>query len=387
MRYLISLNAVARSTAVAQAALFGFCFGLLLSLQMSLVPNQANADGKLGGVSRAARKSSSKAAPKPQPAQPRPAKALQKDNDRQNEGRLAAARNNAGSRREAERQAEHQDQRDRDRRNRARNRRNRNGGGAVVFFNSAPTNFIGHPMVEPFVTPLVPCGGPVSTVTTTTIIESPQVIHSPIPAPVFQPAPVYQQQPFSLLESANDLALPAPCPDLPCPDLIANDWFQVESSRFWATLGSDFDGISAGSLGLNLQMPGSIGLDAGVSTLRERGMTFRDHLWIGDVNLVYELLSAPRMRARMGVGINWLNDAWGSEAGFNLTAAVDFKLSERWLVTGEGDLGNLGDADFFHAKAALARRFEACDWLVGAEHYNIGGAELNNFFTGIQLRF
>jgi opacity protein-like surface antigen len=168
---------------------------------------------------------------------------------------------------------------------------------------------------------------------------------------------------------------------------IGNDWFDFKTSKFWAVVGSDFDGITAGGLGLLLQAPGSFGLDSSVMMLRESGVDYRDHLWLGDVNLVYEVLSRGDIRGRVGLGVNWLSDSWGAESGLNLTAGVDMRLTHRLTLSAEGDFGNLGDADFLHGRVNLARRFESCELMLGVDHYNFGGAEVNSVYTGVQLRF
>ena len=53
----------------------------------------------------------------------------------------------------------------------------------------------------------------------------------------------------------------------------------------------------------------------------------------------------------------------------------------------EGDFGNLGDADFAHLRAAFVRRFESVELMLGVDCFNIGGAEVNSVFTGVQFRF
>lgn len=168
---------------------------------------------------------------------------------------------------------------------------------------------------------------------------------------------------------------------------VGSDWFANNSSRFWALVGSDFDGITTAGLGLHLQSFGGLGLDSSIMSLRESTEYYRDHLWIGDVNVVYEVLARRDVRGRVGLGVNWLSDSWGAEAGLNLTAGVDLRLTDRMTLSAEGDIGNLGDADFFHGRVNLARRFESCEWMLGFDHYKIGGAEVNACFTGIQFRF
>ncbi|MEL7496305.1 MAG: hypothetical protein AAFN77_01755 [Planctomycetota bacterium] len=167
---------------------------------------------------------------------------------------------------------------------------------------------------------------------------------------------------------------------------VGYDWFDADS-RLWASIGSDFDGLTFGSLGLTAQQARGLGLDLSVSTIRESGTALRDHLWLGDVNLMYQILRRQRLNSALGIGVNWMGDRYGGAAGLNLTASLELKLGQRWSLRGEGDVGTLGDADFLHGKVSLQRRFESAEWSLGVEHYDIGGAEIESVFTGIGIRF
>lgn len=164
-------------------------------------------------------------------------------------------------------------------------------------------------------------------------------------------------------------------------------YFKAWSKRLSGTYGSDFDEIAQGYFGLLLQAPGSLGLDTSVIMLRENGGTFRDHLWMGDVNLVYEVFNSGDFRARMGVGINWLGDQHGGEAGANLTSGFDWQLSPEWVLTGETDFGNLGDSDLFRGELSIGRQFGNAEWTTGYRHTDIGGTSFGSVFTGFRFRF
>ena len=161
-----------------------------------------------------------------------------------------------------------------------------------------------------------------------------------------------------------------------------NDWF----SRLTVQGGSDFDGLGQGGIGLLLQPTNSLGLEAAATLFRESGTAFRDHLWLGDVNLLFEPVSGD-VRLRLGIGLNWLGDAYGGEAGFNLTAGTDIRLSNRWLLTGEIDYGTLGDSDLFHSQVTLGATFGNRELFAGYNYYDIGGAELDGVIFGLRFRF
>ena len=160
------------------------------------------------------------------------------------------------------------------------------------------------------------------------------------------------------------------------------DWF----TRLSVSYGYDFDDLAQGNFALLLQPPGGLGLDTSVAMLRETGSTFRDHLWLGDVNLVYEAIAGD-LRGRMGLGVNWLGDAYGGDAGINLTTGFDWRLSSRWVLSGEVDLGSLGDTDLFHGRLSLGRRIDRAEWMFGFNYHDIGGTSVNSAFTGLGFRF
>ncbi len=130
------------------------------------------------------------------------------------------------------------------------------------------------------------------------------------------------------------------------------------------------------------------GVDTDIRMLREHGVDFRDHLWLGDVNIVYELFPSEYVRPRVGIGVNWLADSYGSEAGLNLTVGADVQLLSRLSLTGEADFGTLGDSDFFHANATVGlQQSENVEWYAGYDYIDIGGLEIASIVGGLRFRF
>ncbi len=213
----------------------------------------------------------------------------------------------------------------------------------------------------------------------TPVVEEVHVVHhNPAPVVVSEPAIIYQ---------------PVVAPIVEQP-IVESDYF-VESAhsfdrviRLTAVGGTDFDDIAFGSFGLLLQIPGGLGVDTSVKMLRESGMTFRDHLFLGDVNFVYEPLATDNFRMRIGVGINWLGDSYGGDAGFNMTSGFDLRLTDRILATGEIDFGSIGDTDITHAQISLGRAIsQNTEWTVGYDNLDIGGATIGSAFTGLRFHF
>ena len=204
----------------------------------------------------------------------------------------------------------------------------------------------------------------VPTYTATPIGAQPEPIYQPVVAPVVQ-QPVSESDYFESLGSTFNWGV-----------------------RLSAVGGTDFDDITFGNFDLLLQIPGGVGIDTSVAVLRESGSYFRDHLYLGDVNLVFEPIVTDSFRMRLGVGVNWLGDAYGADAGFNMTCGFDWRLASRWIATGEVDYGSIGDADLTHAQFSLGRALSAVtEWTVGYDYRDIGGVTIGSAFTGLRFRF
>ena len=130
-----------------------------------------------------------------------------------------------------------------------------------------------------------------------------------------------------------------------------------------------------------------LGLDTGARLFRERGADIRDHLWIGDFNIVYELAVSELARTRAGIGFNFLSDAYGGEGGLNLTIGTDI-FAGPVTFTGEADFGTLGDADLFHGRVTAALRCTGqLETFLGYDHLDIGGVEFSGILAGLRFRY
>ena len=251
------------------------------------------------------------------------------------------------------RKSDRQDREPRRSSNRSRNKSGSSGFGFLISHLLTPS------VQEVHVVHHVP-----TTVSAPIVIAQPEPVYQPVVAPVVQQA-----------SRENDYFVQSE---------PAFDW----GIRFTAVGGTDFDGIALGNFGLLLQVPNWLGIDSSVTMFHESGSDFRDHLYLGDLNVVYEPVCTNMFRMRFGVGINWLGDAYGGDAGFNMTCGFDLKLIERWIATGEVDFGSIGDTELTHAQISLGRVISAnTEWTVGYDHRDIGGVTIGSAFTGLRFRF
>jgi len=85
--------------------------------------------------------------------------------------------------------------------------------------------------------------------------------------------------------------------------------------------------------------------------------------------------------------VNLLGDAFGSDAGFNMTAKADVFPAEPWVVSGEFDLGTIGDAEMFHAAGKVGLMLDRVELFGGYDYRDIGGVALQGPMAGIQVWF
>ncbi|MCP4190816.1 MAG: hypothetical protein GY768_09330 [Planctomycetaceae bacterium] len=216
-----------------------------------------------------------------------------------------------------------------------------------------------------------------------------------VPAPILVEEYRLYDQPVEVIPSPG---IPVPAERMPSmgrmhpgsPQLSSEpiEFHHPWQMRFGMEYGSDVEDLSHFGFDLLANRTAGFGIDTSVRMHRERGFDFRDHLWVGDVNLVYELFPTKHVRPRAGIGINWLADDIGGEAGLNLTLGVDVTLWERLQLTGEVDCGAIGDADLFHARATVGYGLsDHLEWFAGYDQLNVGSVAIDGLVTGIRFRF
>lgn len=182
-------------------------------------------------------------------------------------------------------------------------------------------------------------------------------------------------------ELGNANVVPVSSPPRPAVD-TSDAWF----GRFTAFGGSDFDTLDQYQFALLAQIPHAFGLDVAVHSFRESTPSISDQLWLGDANVVIEPIFGD-LRARIGVGFNWLHDNVGTDYGINLTGGFDLDLSQVLMLTGEIDLGGVGEADLLHAQLTLGYQLGPAELFGGYNYYRIGGTKLDGAIAGLRFRF
>lgn len=165
------------------------------------------------------------------------------------------------------------------------------------------------------------------------------------------------------------------------------EWTKPWSGRFLAESGTDFDGLQKYGGRLRLDTSSRWGLDTEWNFRRESLSSGHDTLWNGDANLIYRFAQSRRAAFYTGLGVNWLSDRFGGNAGFNFTYSADFYPADPWVVSGSIDWGTLGHATLFHGRATVGVMLNRLEVFTGYDYLKLGGTSLPSFVAGVQLHF
>jgi len=165
------------------------------------------------------------------------------------------------------------------------------------------------------------------------------------------------------------------------------EWAKPWSGRFLAESGTNFDGLQKHGGRLRLDTSSRWGLDTEWNFRRETLSSGHDTLWNGDANLVYRFAQSRRAAFYTGLGVNWLSDRFGGNAGFNFTYGADFYPADPWVISGVIDWGTLGHATMFHGRATVGMMLNRLEVFTGYDYLKLGGTSLPSFVAGVQLHF
>jgi len=88
---------------------------------------------------------------------------------------------------------------------------------------------------------------------------------------------------------------------------------------------------------------------------------------------------------RTGLGMNWLSDSVDSDFGFNFTYGGDWFPRKPWVISSTIDWGRLGHAALFHGRATIGMNYRRWEIYAGYDYYDVGGAQIDGFVTGIRF--
>ena len=157
------------------------------------------------------------------------------------------------------------------------------------------------------------------------------------------------------------------------------------SSRLWVEYGSDFDDIDLVSGGLLVEGASRFGFDLTWRTyFEDLGPEGHDHLSTGDANLLYRLLQSDRGSARIGAGMPWFEFGGDVDIGYNFTVSADLFPLRPWIISLEGDAGQVGHAKLLHARSTIGLNLRHAELYTGVDHLTIEDTDLTNMVFGLR---
>jgi hypothetical protein len=160
------------------------------------------------------------------------------------------------------------------------------------------------------------------------------------------------------------------------------------SVRFAGEYAGDRDGVTWTTLSTRLSTSARFGVQASWSLLSEDlGGGNRDTLGLGDVNLTFRLFQHERFQARIGVGLNYLTDEFGSESGINFTGGVDYFPAQPWVLSADVEGGTLGDAEVFHTRCSAGYLWERTEIYCGYDYRRIDDITIRGPLAGLRVWF
>lgn len=138
---------------------------------------------------------------------------------------------------------------------------------------------------------------------------------------------------------------------------------------------------------LVLESAARLGIDTETNYWREPGASGSDQLWTGDANLVFRFAESEKLQFRAGLGVNWLADHAGAEAGFNFTYGLDWFPRRPWTMSTVFDLGKLGGGTLFHNRTTAGVMLGPVEAFAGYDYFQIGSANFHGPVAGLGLRF
>jgi hypothetical protein len=163
---------------------------------------------------------------------------------------------------------------------------------------------------------------------------------------------------------------------------------QSWSGRIGVERGSDFDDLGRTGFSFLLEGEGGLGIDFDWDSYTEDlAGGGHDEMHVGEVDLLYRFVENEQLLFRAGLGVAWLGDAYDTNAGINFTLKADYAPCDPLVLSGELDLGTLGDAEHLHAAGTAGVMIHRCEVYGGYDYRRIGDVEIQGPMVGLRIWF
>lgn len=130
-----------------------------------------------------------------------------------------------------------------------------------------------------------------------------------------------------------------------------------------------------------------IGIDTETNCWTESLTSDNSQLWIGDANLIVRFAQSEITQCRAGIGVNWMADSKGAEAGFNFTYGFDWFPRKPWTISTIFDIGTLGGGSLFHNRTTAGVMLGPVEAFAGYDYFKIGSTNFHGPVAGLGWRF
>ncbi len=138
---------------------------------------------------------------------------------------------------------------------------------------------------------------------------------------------------------------------------------------------------------LVLDSASRLGIDTESNYWMESSSAGSDHVWTGDANLIFRFAESEHVQMRAGLGVNWLSDRVGTNAGMNFTYGLDWFPRKPWTVSTVFDVGSIGRGTLFHNRTTAGVMLGPVEAFAGYDYFQIGSTNFHGPVAGLGLRF
>lgn len=160
------------------------------------------------------------------------------------------------------------------------------------------------------------------------------------------------------------------------------------SGRIQVEGGSDFDAIDRTGLSFMLEGQGGLGIDFDWDSYSEDlPGGGHDEVHVGEFDVLYRFAETDRALFRAGLGTAWFGDRYDTDFGINFTLKADFAPCDPVVLSGEIDLGTLGDAEHLHLSGTAGVMLGRGEIYGGYDYRRIGDVEIQGPMVGLRFWF
>ena len=150
---------------------------------------------------------------------------------------------------------------------------------------------------------------------------------------------------------------------------------------------NDFDDLSRYGAHMLISTASRVDVEFNWNQLGQDTIAGRDHVFLGDFDVLFRFAQSERVQFRSGLGANWFDDHHGTAAGFNFRYGVDYYPASPWVLTAVMDLGELGKAGLVHLRTTAGIDWKRWELYTGYDYRKIGRFDFGGPIAGVEMRF